>query len=89
MTPLTSPDAWASDLATMARAAQARERGMAAHPAGKAGVQYRYPGLDNQPGAADLLAKITAPPLPDFEDEIYTVMGELASILVDIARRTR
>jgi hypothetical protein len=72
---MISPDAVASDQA-------ARVRSMLAHPAGKAGVQYRYPGLDDQPGVAELLAKITAPPLPQFDEEVYEVMAGLADLMI-------
>lgn len=47
---------------------------MAAHPAGK--------GRDDQPGVAELLAKITAPPLPKFEEDVYEVMAGLAELMI-------
>ena len=78
MTPPISLDAWVSNDPRVARARE-RQRSMAAHPS-----NYRR---DEQPGIAELLAEAEVPPLSPLEEEIYTVMGELASILVEIATK--
>ena len=51
------------------------------HPAGKRRVQ------DNQAGAAELLAKITAPRLPTFEEKVHDLMFELANLIVEAAKQ--
>ena len=66
MIPLTSDDDWVSE-------GLALRRSKAAHPAGRA--------LDNQAGAAELLAAITAPPLPAFEEAASEVYFELHDLL--------
>lgn len=40
------------------------------------------PPMDNQAGAAELLAKITAAPLAEFEENAMEVYGELLDLLV-------
>jgi len=93
VTPLTSRDAWASEVfdALGGQAGRTRAASMAAHPAGKGrlGIGARTvdevlaAGRDDQVGIDELLARVTAQPRPTFEERVYDVLFELGALIVE------
>jgi len=72
VTPKTSDDDWVSDFTRWKRGQQDNVVELNA---------MAPVAMDNQAGVAELLARITAAPLPVFEEHVYELASELAATI--------